>query len=395
MLSFIVPPYWSSRRHVRPCSSTSLGTSRYRTRISCLLDHLPREAYTTLPDIDAVDNLTSDGGTSVCRLIPHLDVERITDAAAVTRAIDHHVRHGFTTFVLSPDETGARDDRVVREYARVAGRGAAAALQVVARVNVTLDERCASRANVQKVVDGLLTRLGTDRLHVLQVVWPDFQDGRFVDFLGEASELRRVGKIGSVGVVNFPTRQLQHLWEQDVRVSCNQVGCSLVDRRALGDMGEWCARKGVRLLAHSSLGGGFFSERFVGMPEPSRRACDSAALMRFAGVIRMWGGWALFQELLFCLQEVAEKHEVSMANVALRWVLQQDGVTAVVVGARPIERDGEMVHHGESNVQAFSFRLDDEDVSRLDAVCSKGNDLLRVLGDCASEGQASGRMSLL
>ena len=55
---------------------------------------------------------------------------------------------------------------------------------------------------------------------------------------------------------------------------------------------------------------------------------------QYYNMIRSWGGWGLFQELLAALQTVAEKHKVSIPNVAVRWVLEQPAVAGAIVGVR-------------------------------------------------------------
>jgi aryl-alcohol dehydrogenase-like predicted oxidoreductase len=47
--------------------------------------------------------------------------------------------------------------------------------------------------------------------------------------------------------------------------------------------------------------------------------------------VELWGGWALFQELLRALRTVARRHGVSVAAVARRWVLDQPAVSFIIV----------------------------------------------------------------
>lgn len=50
-------------------------------------------------------------------------------------------------------------------------------------------------------------------------------------------------------------------------------------------------------------------------------------------ILKAWGDWALFQELLTVLRSIGDRHRgVSIANVATRWVLDQPGVGAVIIG---------------------------------------------------------------
>jgi len=99
-------------------------------------------------------------------------------------------------------------------------------------------------------------------------------------------------------------------------------------------------------------------------------------------MILAWGGWTLFQELLQILKTVATKHNVTLSNVATRWVLDFDYVGAVIVGARM-----GVSEHGEENLASYGWRLDDEDQEQLNAVLSRSrrNEVFDVMGDCGGE----------
>ena len=75
--------------------------------------------------------------------------------------------------------------------------------------------------------------------------------------------------------------------------------------------------------------------------------------------------------------EVAAKHGVSIANVATRWVMQQQAVAAVIVGARLTERE-----HRADNLKLFSFALDSEDMARLSQAIVQSRP---IPGDCGDE----------
>jgi len=77
---------------------------------------------------------------------------------------------------------------------------------------------------------------------------------------------------------------------------------------------------------------------------------------------------------------VAKRHGVSIANVAVRAILDRPAVTGVIVGARL-----GLAEHLADNARVFSFQLEAEDWARLDAVQAKSRDLFRVIGDCGDE----------
>jgi len=77
-----------------------------------------------------------------------------------------------------------------------------------------------------------------------------------------------------------------------------------------------------------------------------------------------FGGWSLFQELLVVLGEIGAKHSAPIASVATRWVLEQEAVAAVMIGTRSDS-------HLDDTRQVFSYRLDDQDRSRISSILER------------------------
>ena len=74
------------------------------------------------------------------------------------------------------------------------------------------------------------------------------------------------------------------------------------------------------------------------------------------------------------------KHQASIANVAVRLILDRPSVAGVIVGCRLGVSD-----HAADNAQVFRLKLNDEDRSRIEAVTQKGRDLFKQIGDCGDE----------
>ncbi len=97
-------------------------------------------------------------------------------------------------------------------------------------------------------------------------------------------------------------------------------------------------------------------------------------------MIDAWGGWNLFQELLSTLKRIAQKHNVSIANVATRYILANSAVASVIIGARL-----GIVDHRDNNAQVSNLSLDKLDCDAIEAVCTKSNNLFEIIGDCGDE----------
>ena len=218
-------------------------------------------------------------------------------------------------------------------------------------------------------------RLGVDTIDLLQLHWWMYEHPGYLDAMAELTALRDEGAIAHLGLTNFNTDHLCVLVGQGFEVLTNQVSFSLLDRRAAGAMTAFCRAHGIRLLAYGTLGGGFLSERWLGHAAPADIAdWSKQKYRRFVDAI---GGWDVLQAVLAALARVADRHGVSIANVATRWVLEQPAVAAVIVGARPGERE-----HRADNVRAFAFALDAADHGLIDAALADARDLP---GDCGDE----------
>lgn len=227
------------------------------------------------------------------------------------------------------------------------------------------------RAGVQE----RLARLGVSRVDLLQFHWWHFGHPAWLDALHELSALRDEGLIGEIGVTNFDAAHLHLALADGVPVRTNQVSFSLMDRRAAGALADLCMGADVHLLAYGTLCGGFLSERWLGVEDPAE--IGDWSKMKYRRFIEVAGGWAAYQNVLSTAHEIAQKHGVSIPNVATRWVLEQTGVAGVIIGARL----GEGMHASD-NARLFSFALDAADHGALDAAFAQTQP---IPGDCGDE----------
>ena len=237
-----------------------------------------------------------------------------------------------------------------------------------------------TRSIVNESIDRSLHRMGVSMVDLLQFHWWDYNNPYYMDALKYLSDLRDEGKIKHIGLTNFDTERLQIMIDSDLQIVSNQVQYSIIDRRPEVKMIPFCLENNISLLCYGSICGGLMSERYLGRMQPSTAELNTLSLQKYKKMIDAWGGWSLFQELLSTLKRIAQKHNVTIANVATRYILDKSAVAGVIIGVRL-----GIVDHRTSNTQVFNFILDKSDCEAIDAVCAKSNNLFEIIGDCGDE----------
>ena len=301
------------------------------------------------------------------------------DAAAALADMDRFVDAGLTTFDCADIYTGV--EALIGEWRKRRGaRGGTMPVQVHTKYVPDHDRLPThSRADVVRGVDRSLARLGVDRLDLVQLHWWDYDIPGYVDAAVWLDEQRRAGKIRHIGLTNFDQQHLSEIVAGSIPVVSHQVQYSVLDRRPANGIAAQCARDGIGLLCYGALAGGFLSDRYLRRADPGS-PLENRSLVKYRLIIDEFGGWDRFQEMLAALGEVAARHRVGIGAVAIRWVLDQPGVSGVIVGARH-------ARYLDQARQACVLALDDDDraaVARVQSASSGPTgdtyDLERVKG---------------
>ena len=200
------------------------------------------------------------------------------------------------------------------------------------------------------------SRLGTHRLDLYQVHWPNplVSDATIMRGM---SALRRVGLVGEVGVSNYPLDRWQAAERAlGSRVLSNQVRYSLVERAPEKDLLPFAAEAGRVVIAYSPLEQGLLSGRYDRANRPANRVRAGNPLFLPENLDRA-------SELIGLLREVADAHKAAPAQIALAWVIRHPAVTAIP-GASSVEQL-------ESNVAAAEIELSDDEYAALSAASDR------------------------
>lgn len=134
--------------------------------------------------------------------------------------------------------------------------------------------------------------------------------------------------------------------------------------------------------------GGLLTEKWLNQPPPDIYSPSNPlnpSQRKYLDMINHWGTWQEFQSLLGTLSLLATKYNVSIADVASRWVLQQPSVGAVLVGTRlgVSDRCADALH-------VFGWNLSNADIMAIDAFAHGNNGeklhaVYQKIGDCGQE----------
>ncbi|PPJ52982.1 hypothetical protein CBER1_10949 [Cercospora berteroae] len=226
-------------------------------------------------------------------------------------------------------------------------------------------------------------RMQASHIDLLQFHWQDYSDPSYILAL---QYLQSDSRITALGLCNFDTEHMLNAINSGIKIHTNQVQFSLIDSRPLHSMVPACKTHGVKLLTYGTLLGGFLSSKWLDKPEPLDNFSQSItpSQRKYYEMIVNWGGWELCQELLQVLEDIGTKYDRSVSCVAMRWVLDvaEEVVGAVIVGTR-----WGVSGHAEENLKVYGWKLDGEDMAKIEGVLSRSrrDKMVELLGDCGGE----------
>jgi len=189
------------------------------------------------------------------------------------------------------------------------------------------------RTYVTRIIERSLSRLRTDALDLVQFHWWQYEVPGMVEAAGVLRDLQREGKIRHLALTNTNAAVTGALLDAGIPLVATQVQYSVLDRRPAAQLAPLAASRGMHLLCYGSVAGGFLGEAWRRAADPTGDY-ENRSLVKYRLVIDDCGGWAAFQRVLDALGDIAARHGVGIANVAQRWVLDQQAVGAVIVGFR-------------------------------------------------------------
>lgn len=211
-----------------------------------------------------------------------------------------------------------------------------------------------------KVLDAChksLKDLGTDYIDLYQIHWPAGSFGSkkvpVEETMTALNNLKEQGKIRAIGVSNFSRKQVEDA-AQYGQIDSLQPPYSLFWRQAEKDAIPYCVQNGITILAYSPLAQGILTGKFG--PDHQFEKGDHRAKNRLFQPEH----YSRVQKALKQLRPIADRKGITLAQLALAWVISHPGFCAIA-GARNSDQSIQ-------NAQAGDIVLSKEDMAEMDII---------------------------
>ncbi|MES1994323.1 MAG: aldo/keto reductase [Pseudomonadota bacterium] len=280
--------------------------------------------------------------------------------AEAQRLIDMALDAGINFFDTADVYSYGQSEEILGRALKARRHEVVLATKVRGRMSPEINDVGLSRHHLIRSCEASLQRLGTDYIDLYIVHSFDFVTP-LEETLATLNDLVRQGKVRYLGCSNFAAWQLmkalalaeKHHWEKFVSL---QALYSLVARDVETELVPLCQDQRLGLTPWSPLAGGFLTGKFrrgERGPADARRSKEQHNFIQ----VDEDKGFRILDEV----QRIAQARGVSVAQVALNYLLRKPAVSAVLVGATKPEQL-------QDNLKATSWTLEEAEVKALDAV---------------------------
>ncbi|XP_005112669.1 1-deoxyxylulose-5-phosphate synthase YajO isoform X2 [Aplysia californica] len=236
-----------------------------------------------------------------------------------------------------------------------------------------VNNRGLSRRHMTDSLERSLERLRTNYIDLYQPhMWDDGTPPE--EILRTLDDLVRCGKIRYAGMNNVSGWQMQKLVDTSKALGLNplmslQQQYNLACRESEYEAFQVCKTEGIAVLPWSPLKGGLFSGKITRHSRPTEGRLGWVAEREDKRHSQVAPAYSYLDDTIFntldVVERIAHRHGRSMPQVALRWLLQKDVVTSVIIGARTLQQL-------DDNMGAASgWTLSREEMQQLDATSQR------------------------
>ena len=287
---------------------------------------------------------------------------QVEDDAAI-EAVHAALDAGITTFDTADVYAGTKAETVLGEALRGVQRES---IELFTKVfwptGPGLNQQGLSRKHIMESIDGSLKRLGTDHIDLYQAHRYDHCTPLEVT-MSAFADLVHQGKVAYLGVSEWTAEQIRDakVLADDLKVPLvsSQPQYSLLWRVIEEEVVPTCEELGISQIVWSPLAQGVLTGKY----QPGEEPPDGSRATDEAGGKNMISRW-MNDDVLTAVQQVsalADEAGLTMANMALAWVLRNPNVASAIVGASRADKV-------TRNVEAVDITIDDDLVAQVEAI---------------------------
>lgn len=206
--------------------------------------------------------------------------------------------------------------------------------------------------DVRKSFEGSLSRLGTDYIDILYIHWPN-KAIPIKDTMSEFNKLKDEKLIKAIGVSNFSIEQIKEAFEY-AKLDVIQMEYSLLTRAIEEEILPFCIEHSISVTSYSSLAKGILTGAFHLMNVEIKPDDFRSKRRLFLPEHREYE-----KELIYLLRDIGNEKDATPAEVAISWILHQEGITSAIVGTQSEK-------HLRNNLKAVHLELTQEELDMLD-----------------------------
>jgi aryl-alcohol dehydrogenase-like predicted oxidoreductase len=252
------------------------------------------------------------------------------------------------------------------------------ATKVRGRMGSGVNQVGLSGLHIQYSVNDSLQRLGLGHIDLLYIHGVD-PVTPLEETMRGLEEVVQSGKVRYLGISNHPAWMVMKANSYAEKMGWNKFVAlqnyySIAGRDIEREIIPMALAENLSVMPWSPLAGGFLSGKFT--RETLKAGNSRRDEFDFPPVNKEKA-----YDIIDVMQEIAKGHEVTVARVALAWMLRKNGITSIIIGARKEEQLRE-------NIAATTLKLSADEMSRLDAI----SELSKEYPGWMVERQADGRL---
>ena len=208
----------------------------------------------------------------------------------------------------------------------------------------------ATRESILEEIDLSLKRLCTDYIDLYQVHWPD-ESTPIEETMNTLLQVQKEGKIRYIGVSNYSVDQMKESIKYGQIVSLQPM-YSMLERDVEKDRLPFCIENEIGIICYSPLASGVLTGKY----DENTRFED----WRGQGIIGNFTGEVYVSHInkVKKVAKIAQKHGKTLAQLAINWLLHQQGVTTAIVGVKTPDQV-------EQNIGAVGWEIPNNDLKEI------------------------------